>query len=50
MSNHDNERPTPSKPLHGPRRPVVTPLLAVLGLLVLILVIFAIVTLLRYNT
>jgi hypothetical protein len=50
MSNHDNERPTPSKPLHGPRRPVVTPLLAVFGVLVLILVIFAIVTLLRYNT
>jgi hypothetical protein len=50
MSDDDQERATVNQPIHGPRRRVVTPLLAVLGLIVLILVVFAIVTWLRYST
>ena len=39
----------PSSTAPGPR-PKVTPLLAVLGLVVLVAVVFAVITLLRYNT
>ncbi|MDZ5663704.1 hypothetical protein HN031_19505 [Nocardioides sp. zg-1308] len=47
----DRERPTTNQPLNAPGpRPKVTPLLAVLGLLVLIAVIFGVISLLRYNT
>lgn len=50
MSNHQNERPSPSKPLHGERRPLVTPLLAVIGIIVLILVVFAVLTFVTWST
>jgi hypothetical protein len=50
MSNHENERPTPTKPLHGPRRPVVTPLLGAIGVIVFILLIFAVVTWVTWST
>ena len=50
MSDDDNERATTNKPIHGARRPVVTPALAVIGLIALIAAIFAVVTWLRYTT
>jgi hypothetical protein len=47
----DRERPTTNQPLNAPGpRPKVTPLLAVLGVLVVVALLFAAVTLLRYNT
>ena len=47
----ERERPTTDQPLNAPGpRPMVTPLLAVLGLVVLIALIFVGITLLRYNT
>ena len=47
----ERDRPTTNQPLNAPGpRPKVTPLLAVLGLIMLIAVIFAAVSLLRYNT
>ena len=47
----DREHPTTNQPLNAPGpRPKVTPLLAVLGLVVLVAVVFAVITLLRYNT
>jgi hypothetical protein len=47
----ERERPTTNQPLNAPGpRPKVTPLLAVLGLVVFVVVLFAVITLLRYNT
>jgi hypothetical protein len=47
----DRERPTTNQPLNAPGpRPKVTPVLAVVGVLVLIAVIFIVISLLRYNT
>ena len=50
MTEGPDERPTTDKPLHGPPRPRVSPILAVVGLLIAIAVIFAIITWVRYNT
>lgn len=44
------DHPTANHPLHGERRPVVTPVLAVIGLVVAIGIVFAVVTWLRYTT
>jgi hypothetical protein len=45
------DRPTTNQPLNAPGpRPKVTPLLAVLGMIILVAVVFAVITLLRYNT
>jgi Na+/H+ antiporter NhaA len=47
----DRERPTTNQPLNAPGpRPKVTPLIAAVGGLVLIALIFLAITLLRYNT
>ncbi len=47
----DRERPTTNQPLNAPGpRPKVTPLLAVVGLLAVIALIFVVISLLRYNT
>jgi hypothetical protein len=47
----DRDRPTINQPLNAPGpRPKVTPLLAVLGVVVFIALLFAAITLLRYNT
>lgn len=47
----DRERPTTNQPLNAPGpRPKVTPVLAVIGLVLLIAAIFVVVSLLRYNT
>ena len=49
MEEH-REHPTADKPLNGPRRPTVTPVLAVLGLVVVVAVVVMVLTWLRYNT
>ena len=47
----DRDRPTVNQPLNAPGpRPKVSPLLAVLGVVVFIALLFAAITLLRYNT
>ncbi|WP_210443405.1 hypothetical protein [Nocardioides sp. SYSU D00065] len=47
----ERERPTTNQPLNAPGpRPKVTPVLAVIGLFVLIALIFGVISLLRYNT
>jgi hypothetical protein len=47
----DRERPTTNQPLNAPGpRPKVTPVLAVIGLVLLIAAIFLVISLLRYNT
>lgn len=47
----ERDRPTTNQPLNAPGpRPKLTPLLAVLGMVVLVAVVFASITLLRYNT
>jgi len=44
------DHPTADHPLHGERRPVVTPVLAVVALVVVVAAVFALVTWLRYTT
>lgn len=47
----DRERPTTNQPLNAPGpRPQVTPILAVVGVILLIAAIFVVISLLRYNT
>lgn len=47
----ERERPTTNQPLNAPGpRPKVTPLLAVLGLVLLVALSFTVISLLRYNT
>ena len=47
----ERERPTTDQPLNAPGpRPKVTPILAVVGLIALIGLIFVVISLLRYNT
>jgi hypothetical protein len=47
----ERERPTTNQPLNAPGpRPKVTPILAVIGLILLIAAIFVGISLLRYNT
>ena len=48
--DREHELPTTNKPLHGERRPLVTPALAVIGLVLLVAVIVAVLTWTRYNT
>jgi hypothetical protein len=50
MTDPRDELPRTDQPLHGERRPRVAPLLAVVGLILAVAVIFAIVTVLRYQT
>jgi len=45
---HEQERPHVNQPLHGEPRPRLSPLLAVAGMIVGIVVLVAIITLLRY--
>ena len=49
MTEQEPDRPTTNHPLHGERRPLATPIMAVVGLLVLIVVIVLLLTWLRYN-
>ena len=46
----ERTRPTADHPLHGERRPLATPILAVLGLVAAIAVVFLVITWLRYST
>ncbi|MCP3421271.1 hypothetical protein [Nocardioides pinisoli] len=47
----DRERPSTNQPLNAPGpRPKVTPILAVIGGVLLIAAIFVVISLLRYNT
>ena len=46
----DRDRPTTNQPLNAEPRPKYTPLLAVLGLILAIALIFAVLMYLRYNT
>lgn len=47
----DRERPTTNQPLNAPGpRPRVLPLLAVLGVVIVVALVFLVITLLRYNT
>jgi hypothetical protein len=49
MADHD-ELPTTDKPLHGKPRGRVAPLLAVIGLIVVVAVVFLVLTLVQQNT
>ena len=49
MTDDQPDRPTTNHPLHGERRPLVTPIVAVVGLVVLVVVIVLLLTWLRYN-
>ena len=50
-SMDDRDFPTTNQPLNAPGpRPKVTPILAVIGLVLLIAAIFVVISLLRYNT
>ena len=49
MAEDPLERRT-DKPMHGERRPQLPALLAVLGLIAAIVLVFAVITLLRYTT
>lgn len=50
MDDH-RDMPTTNQPLNAPGpRPRVTPVLAVIGVVLLIAVIFSVISLLRYNT
>jgi hypothetical protein len=42
--------PTTNHPLHGPTRPLAKPVVAVLGLVVVVALVFALITWLRYTT
>jgi hypothetical protein len=47
----ERERPTTNQPLNAPGpRPTVAPLLAVLGVVVVVALLFIVITVLRYNT
>lgn len=46
----DHDRPTVDQPLNAEPRPRVTPLLAVLALLVVVALVFALITWTRYST
>jgi hypothetical protein len=46
----ERERPTTNQPLNAERRPRLSPLLAVIGLLVVIAVIFLVITYLQQHT
>ena len=54
MTNNDpRERPEdiePAEPYIGGKRPVVGPLVGVVGIIVLIVVLFLVITLLQHNT
>ncbi|WP_164477837.1 hypothetical protein [Nocardioides pantholopis] len=50
MDDQHQERPTTNKPLNGPRKGAIGPAFAVLGLVIVVVVIFAVITLLRYNS
>ncbi len=50
MDEQHQERPTTNKPLNGPRKGAIGPAFAVVGLVIAVVVIFAIITLLRYNS
>lgn len=50
MSDHEHRRrPTPNQPLNAEPRPRVKPILAVIALVVVILVVFAVITWVRYH-
>jgi hypothetical protein len=48
MDEHEQERPQVNQPLHGEPRPRLSPVLAVVGMVVALVVVVAIITLLRY--
>lgn len=50
MTDHSDEHPSARQPLHGPRRTYVGPALVVIGILLLVLVVFAVITYARYNS
>ena len=49
MDDDERDRPTTNQPLNAERRPLVTPILALVGLVVLVAVIVLALTWVRYN-
>jgi hypothetical protein len=50
QESNDERRPTTDQPLHAEPRPNLTPMLAVIGLIVAIGLVFLLITWVRYNT
>jgi uncharacterized membrane protein len=50
MTNNEPERPTPAEPRIGGKRPLVRPILAVVGLVVLVVVLYLVLTWVQQNT
>jgi hypothetical protein len=50
LRDEQQARPTTNHPLHGSRRPLAKPVAAVLGLVVVVALVFALITWLRYST
>jgi hypothetical protein len=46
----DQELPRVNKPLHGPERSKVGPAVIVIGILALVVLLFLVITVVRYNT
>jgi hypothetical protein len=50
LTTDRRSRPTTNHPLHGPSRPLAKPVVAVLGLVVVVALVFVAITWLRYTT
>jgi hypothetical protein len=50
VAEEERDLPTTNHPLHGPRRPLVKPIVAVIALVVVVAVVVLLLTWLRYNT
>jgi hypothetical protein len=50
QDSNDERRPTTDQPLNAEPRPTLTPMLAVIGLIVAIGLVFLLITWVRYNT
>jgi hypothetical protein len=46
----DHEMPRVNKPLHGPERSKVGPAVIVIGILALVVLLFFVITIVRFNT
>lgn len=50
MDDEKPDLPTTNQPLNGPRRPTLTPVLGVIGVIVLVAVLVLVLTWTRYHT
>ncbi len=50
VAEEERDLPTTNHPLHGPRRPLAKPIVAVIALVVVVVVVVLLLTWLRYNT